>query len=122
MRIVILSQIHAGSILADLVQLVRDLKTTKNVGVGVQMDFKEIPKFLVNLFLIPVVSPSNAELLNEKVKHTNQMLIKEVLCIWLWFLCKHTCPEASMQLSELVKRSVNRFLVQFVYILRDCKD
>ena len=34
----------------------------------------------------------------------------------------HTCPEALIQLSELIKRSVNKYLLQFMYILRDCKD
>ena len=34
---------------------------------------------------------------------------------------QHTCPEALIRLSELVKRSVNGFLVQFGHILRICK-
>ena len=33
----------------------------------------------------------------------------------------HTCPEGLIQLSELCKRSVNGFLVQFGNISRICK-
>ena len=34
----------------------------------------------------------------------------------------HTCPEALIRLSELCKRSVNGFLLQFGHIFRICKD
>ena len=34
----------------------------------------------------------------------------------------HTCPEALIRLSELIKRSVNGFLVQFVHIFGICKN
>merc|ERR1719348_2504445 len=64
-----MSQIHVELILADLVHIVSDLKTSKNVCVNVQMDFKEILEFLVNLFLIPVTSPSNVDQVNLQLHH-----------------------------------------------------
>ena len=69
-------------------------------------------------------SPFSATISSLKIPSRRSILADAPLgCSISWkYFSHHTCPEALIQLSELVKRLVNRFLVQFVYILRDCKD
>ena len=65
------------------------------------------------IFVFVINQYNKPKLSNYELKNKNKTKIVKLLFI---FFAVHTCPEALIQLSELIKRSVTKYLLQFIYI------